>query len=161
MNNLKSLLWISAFLLLISCKTENKSDQKNLNKPIVFQNDTSLVFIQNKDTLSPIFEIELADTDYKKQVGLMHRTAMKDHQGMLFVYKDERPRPNFYMKNTYISLDLIYLNSDFEIVDLNLNTSPGDVSPIPSEAASKYVLEVKSGTVERMNLDRNTRISFP
>ena len=88
----------------------------------------------------------------------MHRTEMKNHQGMLFVYDDEKARPNFYMKNTLISLDLIYLNSDFEIVDFNLNTTPEDETPIPSEAASKYVLEVKSGTVGQLNLDKNTRI---
>ncbi|MFN2261420.1 MAG: DUF192 domain-containing protein [Psychroflexus sp.] len=156
MNNIKLLILVSIFALFNACKTETKSE--NLNKPIVFKKDTSLVFIQNKDTLSPVFDIELADSDYKKEVGLMHRTDMEDHQGMLFMYDDEKPRPNFYMKNTLMSLDLIYLNSNFEIVDFNLNTKPEDETSIPSEAASKYVLEVKSGTAKSLNLDKNTRI---
>ena len=156
MRSLKAIILVSIFAFLSACKSETKSE--NLNKPITFQKDTSLVFIQNKDTLSPVFDIELADSDYKKEVGLMHRTEMKNNQGMLFVYDDEKPRPNFYMKNTLISLDLIYLNSDFEIVDFNLNTTPEDETPIPSETASKYVLEVKSGTAKSLNLDKNTRI---
>ncbi|WP_127845765.1 DUF192 domain-containing protein [Psychroflexus aestuariivivens] len=156
MNSLKALIIISIGLFFYACKTESKSE--NLNKPITFQKDTSLVFIQNKDTLSPVFDTELADSDYKKEIGLMHRSEIENNQGMLFIYEDEKPRPNFYMKNTLVSLDLIYLNSNFEIVDFNLNTTPEDESSIPSEAPSKYVLEVKSGTVENLNLDKNTRV---
>lgn len=68
----KIIFRLSLILLAISCQSEKKQDQ-NLTREIQFKNDTLLKFIKNKDTLSPVFKIELAKSDYEKETGLMHR----------------------------------------------------------------------------------------
>ncbi len=131
-------------VLILSCQSKQKQD-KDLTKGFEFKKDTLLRFIQDTDTLPSSFEIELAESDYEKETGLMHRKEMKPNQGMLFIYENEATRPSFYMKNTYIPLDLIYLDKHMKIVDFNLNTIPLSEDLIPSDVPSRYVLEVKAG----------------
>lgn len=144
-------------LLIGSCQSNQKQNQ-DLSLEFEFEKDTLLQFIKNKDTLNPVFEIELAKSKYEQETGLMHRKAMKPNRGMLFIYTTEQKRPSFYMKNTYIPLDLIYLNSSMKIVDFNLNTTPLSEDWIVSNAASQYVLEVNAGTVESLNLELGDRV---
>lgn len=157
---MKLLKTISAFIFLIliySCQTK-ENQNKDLTQDFQFKKDTLLVFIQKEDTLSSIFEIELAESDYEKETGLMHRKEMKPNQGMLFMYEDEALRPSFYMKNTFIPLDLIYFDKDMKIVDFNLNTVPLSEDLISSEVPSLYVLEVNAGTVNRLNLEKGHQV---
>lgn len=144
-------------LLLSSCQLK-KDNEVDLALDYKFKKDTLLQFIQNKDTIKTVFEIELAETNYEKETGLMHRKQMNGNQGMLFMYENEVSRPNFYMKNTFIALDLIYINSSMEIVDFNLNTTPLSEDLISSKIPSAYVLEVKSGTVDELALKLGNRI---
>jgi uncharacterized membrane protein (UPF0127 family) len=72
---------------------------------------------------------------------------MKTDRGMLFIYEDQRRRQTFYMKNTFIPLDLIYLNSELEIVDFNLDTEPLSKDYISSEIPSMFVLELNASQV--------------
>ncbi|MBZ9779836.1 DUF192 domain-containing protein [Psychroflexus sp. CAK8W] len=157
MKLLKIFFGLSLMLHVISCQPEKKQDQ-NLTREIQFKNDTLLKFIKGKDTLSPVFEIELAKSDYEKETGLMHRKKMESRQGMLFIYETEELRPSFYMKNTYLPLDLIYFNKNLEIVDFNLNTTPLSEELIPSEVPSIYVLELHAGSVDELSLERGNQI---
>lgn len=137
----------------ISCKENtNKSSKKITTKKFSFKKEGSLLFLNNsKDTIADL-AIEIADNSYEHQTGLMHRESMKENRGMLFIYNEEKPRPNFYMKNTYIALDLIYLDSNYKVVDINRNAQPMNENTIPSEASSQYVLEVNSGMADQWNL---------
>lgn len=152
---LLSILWV--MLLVVSCKTETK-EAKDISLDYEFKKDTLLEFIQDQDTLNQVFEIELATTDYEKETGLMHRKEMKANQGMLFVYETQAARPGFYMKNTHIALDLIYIDKDLNIVDFNLNAIPFSEELIPSKVPSLYVLEVKAGSVKELNLKKGDQI---
>lgn len=143
--------------LLGSCQSNQKQNQ-DLSLKFEFEKDTLLQFIKNKDTLKPVFEIELAKSDYEQETGLMHRKTMKSNRGMLFIYPSEQRRPSFYMKNTYLPLDLIYLNSTMEIIDFNLNTTPLSEDWVSSNALSQYVLEVNAGTVKSLNLERGDQV---
>ncbi|MFD0932538.1 DUF192 domain-containing protein [Psychroflexus salinarum] len=157
MNLLKIFFVFGLTLLLTSCQSERSKDQ-NLTREIQFKKDTLLKFTQNKDTLTTVFEIELAKSDYEKETGLMHRKEMESNQGMLFIYETERSRSSFYMKNTYIPLDLIYLDKNLQIVNFNLNTTPLSEELIPSEIPSVYVLELKAGLVDELSLKRGDKM---
>lgn len=157
MKQFKSFSVLAFIFLILSCQSR-QNQNKDLSLDFEFKKDTLLRFIQDKDTISPVFEIELAETDYEKETGLMHRTQMQPHQGMLFIYDNEAERPAFYMKNTHIPLDLIYLNKDMNIVDFNLNTTPLSEDLIPSEVPSRYVLEVHAGLVDKLKLKEGDRI---
>jgi uncharacterized membrane protein (UPF0127 family) len=81
----------------------------------------------------------------------MYRTELKDNQGMLFIFPDEDYR-SFYMKNTKIPLDIIYIGKHKKIVSIQKNAQPFNESSLPSEAPAKYVLEVYAGLSEKMEI---------
>lgn len=147
------------------------NDLKNLNKTSnpVSNNDTKLMepeFVKEgtlhffsasgNDTLG-VIDIEIADDDAQRQQGLMYRTKMKDNQGMLFVF-DKSELQNFWMKNTIISLDIIYVDEDFNIVTIHRNTEPYSESQIPSFKKAKYVVEVNAGYCSRHQINEGDRI---
>lgn len=145
------LLFLSSFGILSSCKEDAKKSIETLEP--TFTKEGELTFKTAEGEKIAVFDIEIAKTSYEKQTGLMYRRSMEKNQGMLFVYPNERPRPGFYMKNTYIPLDLIYIDAEYKIVDFNENTEPLNETPLPSKAPAKYVLEVNAGTVDNLGLE--------
>ena len=108
------------------------------------------------------FLVEIADTDKKKALGLMFRKEIPDNFGMLFVYSEEDYR-GIWMKNTLINLDLIYLNSAKEIVEIIYNVPPCKKDPCEtyiSEDKAQYVLELKGNRAKSLNLKKGDRIFF-
>ncbi|MGX1024654.1 DUF192 domain-containing protein [Psychroflexus sp. MBR-150] len=144
-------------LLVFACKNEKPKSVKPIK--ITFEKEGELYFLKKNDTIKTI-DIELAESDYEQQTGLMHRSSMEMNQGMLFVYNNERPRPTFYMKNTQIPLDLIYINADKQIVEINKNAQPYDETPIPEEQPAQYVLEVNAGFVDEFKINDSITIDF-
>ena len=84
---------------------------------------------------------------------------MQNNQGMLFVFDDVSER-SFYMKNTKIPLDLIFINDNNTIVSFQKNAKPLDESSLPSNAPAKYVLEVNAGLVDTWKLSVGDSISY-
>lgn len=153
-----TLLLISSILLLFSCKEENKKPAVK-NQEIAFTKEGDLQLYKKDSTLIKTLAIEIADNDYETETGLMYRTAMKDTQGMLFIFENEEPR-YFYMKNTQIPLDIIYISAEKRIVSFAKNAVPLDESALPSNAPAKYVLEINAGLADRWGLETGDFISF-
>jgi len=106
--------------------------------------------------------VEIADTNEKRARGLMFREHMASGQGMLFVF-EEPGRWTFWMKNTKIPLDILWLDQNKRTVDITENI-PGCVQEPclqyqPSRDAS-YVLEVPAGSVKRQKLAKGMQLSF-
>ena len=78
---------------------------------------------------------------------------------MLFLFEDERPH-NFYMKNTYIPLDLFFITKDQKIATIIENAKPLDESSLPSEVPVQYVLEVNAGSAKQWNIQEGDSISW-
>lgn len=88
--------------------------------------------------------IEVADTPDKKMRGLMYRGSLPEDRGMLFVFEDQRMQ-GFWMKNTLISLDLIFISEDMTITTI-FEADPCEEDPCQTyDAIAKYVLEVNKG----------------
>ncbi len=146
------------FFIFISC--ENEAPQRQVQRvAIEFRHEADISLLKNEEVITKI-QLELAQTDYQKETGLMHRKSLQPNQGMLFVYENERPRPGFYMKNTHIALDLIYLNASFEVVDMFKNAQPFDETTIPSVAPAMYVLEVNAGFVDEFDVELGNRFAL-
>ena len=111
------------------------------------------------DSIIAELDIEIADNEFETQTGLMYRETMNSNHGMLFIFPDSRPR-SFYMKNTRISLDLIYLDVDKKVVSFQENAKPFDESSLPSNAPAKYVLEVNAGLAKKWQLEVGDTMSF-
>lgn len=151
------LLLITLFVFIIgSCKDEKKVVKQT---EVAFTKEGELTIFKSSDSTKISLDIEIADTDFDIQTGLMYRNQMETHQGMLFVFDDEKER-FFYMKNTKIPLDLIYINADTNIVSFQKNAKPFDESSLPSNGPAKYVLEINAGLVDLWNLSEKDSIVF-
>lgn len=151
---------VSLFISLsFSACNEEKKDKTIETEPITFTKEGELYLIKaSGDTISKL-DIEFAESEYEHQTGLMYREDMKDSQGMLFLYDSESIR-NFYMKNTYIPLDIIYYDSDSSLVSIQKNAQPMEQSTLTSEGPAQYVLEVNAGLSDEWQLEKNDKISF-
>jgi len=101
----------------------------------------------NTPTGNVVVEVEIADEFIERSVGLMHRESLGNGKGMCFVF-DEPAYKSFWMKNTLIPLDLIFISEEFEVVDIKKDFRPCEEDPCEvyqSRAEAKYVLEVNSG----------------
>lgn len=154
---MKQFSLILVLILLGSCKSDKNQSVKPIS--IKFKKEGELFFLDKKDTLV-LIDIELAETDYEQQTGLMHRDDMEMTQGMLFIYEDERPRPSFYMKNTKIPLDLIYISEKKKVVEINRNAKPFDETPIRAQQPAQYVLEVKAGFADQYQITDSLTVNF-
>lgn len=125
-----------------------------------FTKDGQLAFIRNEtnDTIK-VIDIEIAADDAKRAQGLMWRWSMSEHRGMLFIHENEGPL-SFWMKNTYIPLDIIYVNAAQEIVTIRENNTPLSEQSIPSEVPAQYVVEVVAGFCHRHNIAIGDKIEF-
>ncbi len=97
---------------------------------------------------------EIANSPEKWQRGLMSREKLSEYGGMLFIFPDEQPR-SFWMKNTLIPLDIIFVASNFTIVDIRASFQPCKSDPCESyrSVPAKYVIEVNGGFIERNNIE--------
>lgn len=105
--------------------------------------------------------VEIADNIEEQTVGLMYRTSLDENHGMLFVFSDEQQRI-FWMKNTKIPLDIIFIDADGIIVDMKENFQPCVVEECEkyySEPA-QYALEVSAGFVEEKGIEAGDTITF-
>ena len=159
MKILKSIFIISVFLLgLSSCKEDEKKAIKT--QPITFKKEGTLtIHKKTVDTLITTFNIEIAETEYETQTGLMYRTKMEENQGMLFVFKDEQMH-SFYMKNTEIPLDIIFIKSDLTIASFQENAEPLNENGLSSQVPIQYVLEVNAGLAEKLLLEVGDKVAF-
>ncbi|MGB3345487.1 MAG: DUF192 domain-containing protein [Aequorivita sp.] len=158
-------LFVSAAIALsmlsfYNCKDTANSESKSLTKEITFAKDGELKLLKaESDSIIAKLDIEIADNDYKVQTGLMYRRSMAPDQAMLFVFMDSQPR-SFYMKNTEFPLDIIYFNSQKELVSIQKNARPNDLTSLPSEAPAQYVLEVNAGLSETWKLEKGDKFEF-
>lgn len=144
-------------LTIYSCKEEKKTVKQT---EVTFTKEADLtIFKIATDSTEISLDIEIADTDYDIQTGLMYRNSMEPNQGMLFVFDDEEER-YFYMKNTQIPLDIIYLGTNRKIVSFQKNAKPFDESSLPSNFPAKYVLEVNAGMVNTWQIKEGDSISY-
>ena len=103
------------------------------------------------------FNIELAQTPQEQMRGLMHRTEMAEDAGMLFIFETER-EARFWMKNTLIPLDMIFIRADGTIHRIHENAIPHDLTGVPSEGPVKAILELNGGVSTKLGLDKGDKV---
>jgi hypothetical protein len=106
------------------------------------------------------FTIEIADNDAARAKGLMFRKTLPEGTGMLFDFQSEQ-EVSFWMKNTYISLDMIFIRGDGRILRIAENTDPLSTSLIASGGPVLAVLEVIAGTARKYGIAPGDRVAFP
>lgn len=156
-----------------------KKDKPTFDKKIIFAFIVLVVLLfvfsffesqmskENKMTDSKVcfkencFFVEIACTSIEIARGLMFRDELPADRGMLFVFKEEGIH-SFWMKNTHVPLDIIWINENKEIVFISKNTPPcGEECPsvVPDKSAT-YVLEVNGGATDAIGLEIGDKLSF-
>ena len=143
---------IFIILLFISCtKTNNKSN------PVFQKQGTVKIFNAFEEEI--IFDVELAEDDFKRARGLMFRYSLEPNQGMFFLF-DYQTTQSFWMRNTYLSLDMLFIDENFMIVDIHENAFPLSEELIESKVPAKYVLEILGGKSKSLKINIGDRVLF-
>jgi len=107
-----------------------------------------------------VFSVEIAENDADRARGLMFRKSLPEGTGMLFDFKQEEP-VNFWMENTYIPLDMIFIQADGRILRIAENTTPLSKKLVPSGGPVLAVLEVIGGTARKLGIAPGDRVAHP
>jgi uncharacterized membrane protein (UPF0127 family) len=125
-----------------------------LAQPVTFPKDT--VTVETATGARHKFNVELATTPPQISQGLMFRRQMAADAGMLFLF-DPHPAV-FWMKNTYIPLDMIFIGVDGRILNIAERTIPLTETPVPATGMTRAVLEVNGGTAARLGIKPGDRV---
>ena len=107
-----------------------------------------------------VFTVEIADTEAAREKGLMYRKRLPPGEGMLFNFHTEQP-VGFWMKNTYIPLDMIFIRRDGRILSIAENAEPLSERVISSGGPVLAVLEVSGGTARKLGIAPGDRVANP
>jgi len=142
-----------------SVKTPANANSVTPRSSTSFTKQGTLSIARQNNPTPLVVDIEVADTETKRNQGLMYRRHMEPNQGMLFIM-DELKEQSFYMRNTYISLDIIYLDENKKIVSIAKNTTTLNDDSIPSNGNALYVLEVVAGYADTHGLQVGDQIGW-
>ncbi len=155
-NSITLVLCILVFLS--SCKEENKKTIKT--DEVTFTKEGTLsIFKKETDALKVHLSIEIAESEYETQTGLMYRKGMEKDQAMLFIFSDVAMH-SFYMKNTAFPLDIIFIDEDLKIASFQENAEAFNEKGLSSQRPIKYVLEINAGLTQEWLLKIGDRIEF-
>lgn len=147
-----------------SCSNNSNNQRVNPSKNSTyepkFRQDGNgwLVSAAAGDTLH-VLDLEYANTPDRIEYGMMYRKSMEDRMGMLFFMGNMQMR-SFWMKNTYVSLDIIFIDNNLKIVSIQKNAEPLNTRSLPSEGPAQYVLEVPGGLSDRINLQKGDKLIY-
>ncbi|MDQ0393073.1 DUF192 domain-containing protein [Labrys monachus] len=106
------------------------------------------------------FQVEVMRTDEEQQRGMMFRRSLADDKGMLFPFKDVQVA-TFWMENTYVSLDMIFIRADGTVQRIEKRAEPLSTRTISSGAPVLAVLEVVAGSADRLGVKPGDKVSYP
>lgn len=148
-----SLMLLLGIAVLVAGFATNDSD-----KAMILPVDSAALIIETRAGEQQ-FSIEIADDVPTRSAGLMFRTRMNDDHGMLFIFESSHLL-SFWMKNTPMPLDLVFIGADGYIVDI-LKGEPYSLAPISADAPAQFVLELKAGTAEKAGIADGDRVRHP
>ena len=125
-----------------------------------FTDDSAAVVSVESASGTHSFEVELALTDVERARGLMYRTELAPNKGMLFVFEDSAPR-SFWMRNTYIPLDIIFIRADGKILNIVRQARPRTDTPRQSVGRAVAVLEIAGGRAAELGIEAGDHVSHP
>lgn len=108
------------------------------------------------------FAVEIADSVEERAVGLMERQKLDDNRGMFFIFPNQ-DNLTFWMKNTYLPLDIIFIDQDWRIVKIARNAQPclkGECPYYRSEVLAQYVLEINAGLSDAKDIKEGDQVSL-
>lgn len=149
---------IYLFFVAISCIESKKTNQRSYDGRVVIPEQT-VHFLDTKNNKISSIEVQISDDVMERSQGLMDVQKLPINHGMLFIFEEEEPL-SFWMANTPLPLDIMYVNSDSVIVSIYHSTTPFSEKGLPSGAPAKYVVETNGGYAINYGIDKGYRIRF-
>jgi uncharacterized membrane protein (UPF0127 family) len=149
-HRVRARLWISAIVVVALCALSGSGARAASVQPLEIVTKSGV----------QVFSVEMATTEEEKTTGLMYRKELPDGKGMLFDFSPEQ-QVSMWMKNTFISLDMIFIRADGRILRIAENTEPQSTRIIPSGGLAKGVLEVIAGTAKKYGIAPGDRVGHP
>jgi len=144
-------------LLLITSAFMVKADNYALRE---LENwEKNIIKISNSSDIFHTFEVYIADSNSKRKKGLMYIENLPNNHGMLFKFNSPRIA-SMWMKNTYISLDLLFIDKNQTIVKIHNNAEPFNLNSISSKLKVKWVLEINGGLAGELGINPGNKIIF-
>ncbi len=147
------------FFLTLTSLGCGKGDADTVIAEPQFEAEGVLAFRKPSGETIVTIAIELAETQAEHQMGLMNRRSLPARGGMLFLSESERER-EFWMKNTPLPLDILFIRSDSSIANIVKRTTPLSPDLIKSVGVVQHVLEVRAGFTDRYGIDSTHTISW-
>jgi uncharacterized membrane protein (UPF0127 family) len=119
--------------------------------------DAKISFIDSVGKKSDLISVEIAKTEPERSKGLMYRRELRDKTGMFFIMPDDAIQ-SFWMKNTYIPLDIIFIKKDGVVDSILRSVPPLTLTSRKSKGISKYVLELSGGSAEKLGVIEGSKI---
>ncbi len=164
MKKYPAIIILFAFAALTGCQKEpdniriDTTNQKDANLT-KFKKQGEVFFQDSLKTLVKKIDVEIAENDDARHLGLMYREGMQEDQGMFFIFPSEEPQ-SFYMKNTVLPLDIIFVDKSLHIVKIHKNTEPFSEKSLPSIKPAAYVVEVNAGFTDKFKIKEGGRIDW-
>jgi uncharacterized membrane protein (UPF0127 family) len=149
-HRVRARLWISAIVVVALCALSGSGARAASVQPLEIVTKSGV----------QVFSVEMATTEEEKTTGMMYRKELPDGKGMLFDFSPEQ-QVSMWMKNTFISLDMIFIRADGRILRIAENTEPQSTRIIPSGGLAKGVLEVIAGTAKKYGIAPGDRVGHP
>jgi uncharacterized protein len=159
-----TVLLILALIAVLSYRPTNKpapitQPSTTTSQPGAYEfvKEGEVRFLNAKQDFLAAIDVELAQDESKRQLGLMYRDKLAENQGMLFIFEGDETRA-FWMKNTVLSLDMLFVNSKDEIVTIHKNTTPYSEQSYVSSKPAQFVIEVNAGYADRHKISVGDKI---
>lgn len=144
-------------LLFLGCGTESSAPEPPVNT-VPFDQEGTLAFVRDGEPYLTI-AVEIADDDSTRTRGLMQRTSLPDRSGMLFIFPHEEMQ-SFWMANTQMALDILFVDADSQIVNIEKYTKPLSPQSVRSTAPAQYVVEVPAGFADTHGIAESDKIRW-
>jgi len=161
-----SLLALGGAVALLSTSSSDlpttpqpESTMSGVLPQLKFTKQGELTFISAKNAFLATIDIEIADTPEKRSLGMMYRNALGERQGMLFVFPKEEYQ-SFWMKNTAVSLDMIFVRARNEVVTIHEKTTPYSPQSYTSTKAAQFVVEVNAGFAQSHGISVGDKVRW-
>lgn len=148
---------VLAVVLLAGCG--NSDAPEAIRMGTEFTPEGTLSFVSPTDSVLRTIDIEIAETDAERARGLMFRRSMGYDKGMLFIF-EQADQSGFWMKNTPMSLDILFISPDSSVVSIAKRTTPFSEATITPDGPKQFVVEVRAGFADRFGIDTGTRIRW-
>jgi uncharacterized membrane protein (UPF0127 family) len=148
---------IALVFIFMPKKAENNLPTSTAAPRFKKQGELTLTTSNGKSIVS--IDIEIADNAATREVGMMGRPVNEERQGMLFVFEEEEYAA-FWMRNTILSLDMIFINKQGQVITVHKNTKPFSDDSYPASGLTMFVLEVNAGFADKYGIKEGDRMSW-